>query len=265
MYKMPVRNHILTVAVSIILASVIFSGILLKNNLDVVKNSKSSIALQQINVQELSTALGNLQFSVNLYIIFRRQSSLDSVRLYEKMFKTQSDDLYHTTLHNSILKKQVEIIHSKFPIIINQLEYNLKKLPPKITADNVKAVFNESGSPFSVIWVALSQVRSYQNQSVKTSTNETIAAGSRSWSIAIMGSIFLMVVVLLGCIYINKIYKNWLLAEAKEKASVALRKENEKLLQGVIDNCTAAIFIKDKSSKFIFVNKNFKQIHELGK
>jgi PAS domain S-box-containing protein len=262
---MQIRNHVLTVAAAIMLASIIFSGVLLKNNLEVVKNSKASILIQQINAQELSTSLGNLQLNVNRYIIFRQRSTLDSIRLYEKKFLQQSEVLYKATKQIPLLKEQGEIIHAFFPQIIKDLrEKKFKSLPLKITTQNVIEVFDENSNPFSIIWIAIDHVRSYQIKTIKTRTTETIEAGSHSWKVSVLGSLFMLIIVLWGCIYISKSYKKREQAEAKEIASDALRKENEKLLQAVIDNCTALIFIKDRKKRYTLVNKSFVQMLQLS-
>lgn len=257
---MQIRNPNLTVAVALILASVIYSGVLLKTNLDVVKNSKLSIVLQQINAQELSTALGNLQLNINRYIISRNQTSRDSINFYKKYYQLQAQRLYKITRDIPSLKKSGGILKFAFPVIINQMENKLIALPPKITNTNATDVFNANGDPFSVLWRQLDVVRSYQIKFIKTSTDRTIAAGDISWKVSIIGSIFMFIVVLGSYIYIKNSFKKQALAEAKEMASEAKRKENEKLLQAVLDNCTVAIFLKDKNFRYTLVNKSFEQL-----
>ncbi len=257
------RNHTLTVAIAIILASVIYSGILLKTNLDLVATSKSSTLIQQINVQELSNALGNLQLNMDHYVFYRRQSSLDSVHFCEKAFRSEAKKLDQITQKIPLLKEDGQTIYLAFPRLMKQTEEDLKKLPPKLTTENIEKIFNYEGNPFSIVWTAIDHVRSYQIKAIKSSTAKTIADSSRSWAISVFGSIFLLLIVLWGYIYIRRSYKNIALAEAKEIASEASRKENERLLQAVIDNCTAMIFLKDKNSRYTLVNKTFRQITEL--
>ncbi|RYE16774.1 MAG: PAS domain-containing sensor histidine kinase, partial [Sphingobacteriaceae bacterium] len=141
-----------------------------------------------------------------------------------------------------------------------QTKNKLKTLPPKITILNAESVFIENGDPFSVLWRQIDFVRSYQITSVKTSTHRTIAAGDISWKVSIIGSIFMFLVVLGSYIYIRKSIRKQALAEAKEMASELKRKENEKLLQAVLDNCTVAIFLKDKNFRYTLVNKSFEQL-----
>ncbi len=255
---MQIRNANLTVA--LILASVVYSGILLKTNLDVVKYSKSSINLQQINAQELSTALGNLQLNINWYIISRNQTSRDSINFYKKSYQLQAQRLYKITQDIPSLKKSGGILKFAFPVIINQMENKLIALPPKIKNTNATDVFNANGDPFSVLWRQLDVVRSYQIKFIKTSTDRTVAAGDISWKVSIIGSIFMFIVVLGSYIYIKNSFKKQALAEAKEMASEAKRKENEKLLQAILDNCTVAIFLKDKNFRYTLVNKSFEQL-----
>lgn len=255
---MQIRNANLTVA--LILASVVYSGILLKTNLDVVKYSKSSINLQQINAQELSIALENLQLNINRYIISRNQTSRDSINFYKKSYQLQAQRLYKVTQDIPSLKKSGGILKFAFPVIINQMENKLIRLPPKIKNTNATDVFNANGDPFSVLWRQLDVVRSYQIKFIKTSTDRTIAAGDISWKVSIIGSIFMFIVVLGSYIYIKNSFKKQASAEAKEMASEAKRKENEKLLQAILDNCTVAIFLKDKNFRYTLVNKSFEQL-----
>lgn len=260
---MQIRNPILTVAVAVILASIIYSGILLKNSLDIVRNSKSSIEIQKINAQELSTALGNIQLNINRYIISRNKSSQDSLDRYIKEFKAESDTLYLVSRNLSGLKNWGDTIHNNFPNIIKDVEARIKLLPPKLTQHNAVDLFQDNGNPFSDIWIAIDHLRSYQIKSIKASTNETIAAGSHSWKVNVFGSTFMLLVILGGYVYTRNIYKKRNLAEAKEILSEAKRKENEKLLQAVIDNCTSIIYIKDKNSRFTLINQVFRTVFHL--
>lgn len=261
---MQTSRNILTVVIAIIITSVVYSGILLKTNLDVVKSSKNSLLAQQISAQDLGKVLGNLQYHVNRYIIFRRQPSLDSIRMYEKEFQVQSYILYQVTRNVPALQKPGQVICLTFPEIMRQINNRLKKLPAKITPQNATEVYDDNSNPFLIIRTAIDQVHIYQIKAIKTSTNETIAAGSGSWKVSIFGSIFMLVVVLSGYIFIKKSYKRQILAEAKEKASEASQKEKEKLLQAIADNCTAIIFLKDKDFKYIFANKSFEQFVQLS-
>ncbi|MGI4020383.1 MAG: ATP-binding protein [Janthinobacterium lividum] len=260
---MQTRNSNLTVAIILVLASVIYSAILLKTNLDVVKNSKSSITLQQINAQELSTALGNLQLNINRYIIIRKQTSLDSINLYKRSYQSQANVLYHITQDIPSLKKTGQILKFVFPIIMEQTENKLRALPSKITITNAADVFNKNSDPFSVLWKNIDSVRSYQIKLIKTNTQQTITAGDISWKVSILGSIFMFFVILASYLYIRKSYKKQKNAEEKELVSEVKHKENEKLMQAVIDNCNATIYIKDKDSRFTLVNKAFRTTFKL--
>ncbi len=261
--KIQMRNHILTVALAIILASIVYSGILLKTNLKILKNNNTSTVIQQINVQELSISLGNIQLNINRYILSHSKSSQDSFKRYKKEFELQSGKLYKISSEIPELKKQATVIYFNFPEIVRQVEQRMQKLPNKITAQNAANIFGANGDPFSDIWKAIYKVRLYQLKFIQKSTKENIASSSWSWKVSVFGSIFMLAIVVWGYIYISISYKRQERAEAKELASEMLRKENEKLLQAVMDNCTSIIFIKDKNQRYTLVNKRFKQLVDL--
>ena len=263
MSNLQIRPYILTVATAIIVAAILYSGVLLKSNQNVVTSSRLSYLTQQINVQELSKSLGTLQYGVNQYIIYRNQSALDTVRLFEKDFQLQANKLYQLSKLIPEIKKPAAVIYSSFPETITQIEVRLKRLPPKITLKEAIAIFEGNSNGFNRYWIAMDQIRAFQIKSIKNSTNQTIVAGYQSWRYSIAGIVFMLAVVLVGYLQFKKIYKKQAIAEANEKASEAKRKENEKLLQAVIDNCPVNIFLKDTSSRYTLVNKNLIQALKL--
>ncbi len=260
---MQARWHISIFTLAIILASVIYTATLLKTDLDVVQQSKSSLALQELNANELSASLGNIQLNINRYILFRRQSSLDSLEMFKKAFLAQVDTLCEISDNIPEIRKYGRAIYINFPKALKQQENNFEVLPQQITLQNIAGIFNRNGDPFSVIWIAINHVRSYQINTIKRSTKETIAAGSRAWNVSTIGSIFMFLVILGSYFYIRIIYKKQALLKSKELDSEAKRKENEKLLQAVIDNSTSLIFLKDKNSRYTLVNKSFRQVLNL--
>lgn len=260
MYNLQTRPHILFVASAIIIAFIIYSTILLKANQNVVESSRLSFLSQQINTQELSKTLGTLQVGINRYLIHRRTSSLDTVRRFEKEFLSEAKKLSLIARKIPEIKKSAEIIYQGFPATVVRLEKQLRHLPETLSVKEAKEIYDENSDGFSKYWIAIDQVRAYQIQSIETRTNQTIAAGYRSWNYAIFGSIFMLAVILSAYWYIRIIYRKQFLAEANEKRSEAKRRENEKLLQAVVDNSTAIIFLKDVNSRYTLVNKAFGQL-----
>ncbi len=249
----------LIVAFAIIVATIAYTFFLLKSNLEVVKSSKKSFFAQQLNAQELSKGLGNLQHNLNLYLIYRNPLSLDSVYFFEKEFQYQAKNLYQLTKNIPELRNVSRFMYFSFPERMKKIKENLKKLPEKLTLQSAVAGFTDNNG-FSRYWNTIDAVRSYQYKIVEARTNETIAAGSNSWNVSIFGSIFMLATLLWGFFYIGTSLKKQSIAEAKERVSEAKRKENEKLFQAVLDNCTAGIFLKDKNFRYTLVNKGFEQI-----
>ncbi|RYE28438.1 MAG: PAS domain S-box protein, partial [Sphingobacteriaceae bacterium] len=260
---MPLRSNILIVAIAILLAMIIFSAISLKTSLEIVDNTQSSIVIQQLNEQEMTTALGTLQLYINNYILYRDKSSQDSITKYKKQFQLESAKFYQLSANITELQTSRTHIYHSFPKNMRDVELQLLKLPFKLTLTNVIALFERNNNPFADIWKAIDHVRHYQIKALKRSTERTVADGSRSWKVSVFGSIFIFLVIGLGYTYISNTQQKRSAAEAKEKESDLKRRENEMLLQSVIDNSSTLIYIKDKSGLFKLVNKRFLEIFGL--
>lgn len=261
---MQLRNNVFIVAIAVMLASVIYSAVSLKTSLDIIQNNKSSILVQQLNAQEMSTALGSLQLHINNFIIYRKESSKDSINKYQKLFESEAVRLDRISTNMPELQTWRKRILSSFPKLMQQVKLRLQNLPPQLTFANVVSVFDLNGNPFSNLWIAIDHVRLYQVKALKNSTDKTITDAARSWKVSIFGSVFMLIILFISGIFINTNQKKRSVAEAKERESDAKRWENEELLRTVIDNSSTIVYVKDKNSQFTLVNKSFLQIFQVS-
>ncbi|RYE18174.1 MAG: PAS domain S-box protein, partial [Sphingobacteriaceae bacterium] len=250
-------------AIAVLLATIIFSIISLKTSLEIISNSRNSSITQQLNEQEMTTALGTLQLYINNYILYRDQSSQDSIKKYQKRFEFESAKFYHLSAAISELQTSRARIYYSFPKNMENIKHQLQTLPPKLTLNNVIDLFERNNNPFSDVWKAIDHVRHYQVKALKNNTERTVADGSRSWKVSVFGSVFMFLVIALGYIYISNNQKKRSAAEIKEKESDLKRRENEKQLQAMIDNSSTIIYLKDKNCRFKLVNKQFLEVFNL--
>ncbi|RYE36290.1 MAG: PAS domain-containing sensor histidine kinase [Sphingobacteriaceae bacterium] len=260
---MQLRNNIFIVTIAVMLATIIYTAISLKTSLGIIENNRSSILIQQLNEQEMTTALGTLQLYINNYILYKNLPSRDSINKHKKQFQLQSAKFYRLSAGIKELQASRNHIYRTFPKDMESIEHQLQNLPPKLTLKNVTDLLERNNNPFTEVWKAIDQVRQYQIKALKNSTERTIEDGARFWKVSVFGSILMFSVVLTGYVFISNNQQKRSDAEAKEKESDLKRQENEKLLQLMIDNSSTIIYVKDKNFRYKIVNKRFLQVFKL--